>query len=95
MLDAMKLKGCASVVRLHAACMAVCPFDRWFRRGWRSACNREAVTRSARSCLASSVSGQLAQRVGPSPHVVGGGPWSSLVKTLSVTPEDASEESRL
>jgi hypothetical protein len=39
--------------------------------------------------------GQLAWRVGPRPRVVGGGPWSVLVKTLSVTPEDASEESHL
>jgi hypothetical protein len=29
------------------------------------------------------------------PRVVGGGPWSTLVKTLSMTPEDASGESRL
>jgi predicted acyltransferase len=31
----------------------------------------------------------------PAPRVVGGGPWSTSVKTLSVTPEDASGESRL
>jgi hypothetical protein len=30
MLDASKLKGCISVVQLHAACMAVRPFTRWF-----------------------------------------------------------------
>jgi hypothetical protein len=60
MLDVLKLKGCVSVVRLHAACMAVRPFNRRFRRGWRSACNRGAVTRSARGGLASSVLGQLA-----------------------------------
>jgi hypothetical protein len=47
MLDTMKPEGCASVVRLLASCMPVRPFDRWFQRGWRSACNRRAVTRSA------------------------------------------------
>jgi hypothetical protein len=60
MLDASKLKGCIPVVQLHAACMAVRPFTRWFRRRWRSACNRWAVTRSARGGLASFVLGQLA-----------------------------------
>jgi hypothetical protein len=60
MLDATKPEGCASAVRLHATCMAVRPFDRWFRRGWRSAFNREAVARSACGGLASSVPGQLA-----------------------------------
>jgi hypothetical protein len=34
-----------------------------------SACNRWAVTRSARGGLASSILGQLACRVGPSPRV--------------------------
>jgi hypothetical protein len=47
-------------VRLHATCMAVRLFNRWFWRGWRSACNRGAVTRSARDGLAFSVLGQLA-----------------------------------
>jgi hypothetical protein len=28
MLDALESKGCAPLVRLHAACMAVCPFTR-------------------------------------------------------------------
>jgi hypothetical protein len=60
MLDASKSKGCISVVWLHATCEAVRPFNRWFQRGWRSACNRGAVARSARSGLASSVLGQLA-----------------------------------
>jgi hypothetical protein len=60
MLDASKSKGCILMVRLHAACMAVCPFTRWFRRRWRSACNRWAVTRSTRGGLAPSVSDQLA-----------------------------------
>jgi hypothetical protein len=32
---------------------------------------------------------------GPRPRVVGGGPWSVLVKTQSATAEDASEESHL
>jgi hypothetical protein len=81
MLVALKSKGSIPVVRLHAACMAVRPFTRWFRRRRRSACNRWAVTRSARGGLASSVLGQLARRVGPSPHVVGGGPLSASVKT--------------
>jgi hypothetical protein len=60
MLDASKSKGCAPLVQLHAACMAVRPFTRWSRRKWRSACNRWAVTRTARGGLASSVLGQLA-----------------------------------
>jgi hypothetical protein len=47
MLDATKPEGCASAVQLHATCMVARPFDRWFRRRWRSACNRGAVTRSA------------------------------------------------
>jgi hypothetical protein len=81
MLDASKSKGCIPVVQLHAAYMAVRPFTRWFRRRWRSACNRWAVTCSARGGLAASVLDQLACRVGPSPRVVGGGPWSALVKT--------------
>jgi hypothetical protein len=29
MLDASKSKGCAPLVRLHAACMAIHPFARW------------------------------------------------------------------
>jgi hypothetical protein len=81
MLDASKSKGCAPLAQLHAARMAVCPFIRWFGRKWRSACNRRAVTYSALGGLAASVPGQLACRVGPSPRVVGGGPWSALVKT--------------
>jgi hypothetical protein len=60
MLDASKSKGRAPLVRLHAACMAVRPFTRWFGRKWRSACNRWAVTRTARGGLASSALGQLA-----------------------------------
>jgi hypothetical protein len=57
MLDASESKGCASLVRLHAACMAVRPFTRWSGRKWRSACNRWAVTRTVRGGLASSVLG--------------------------------------
>jgi hypothetical protein len=60
MLDASKSKGCVPVVQLHAIYMAVRPFTRWFRQGWRSACNCGAVTRSVRDGLASSVPGQLA-----------------------------------
>jgi hypothetical protein len=30
MLDASKSKGCVPVVRLHATCMMVRPFNRWF-----------------------------------------------------------------
>jgi hypothetical protein len=60
MLDASKSKGCVPVVQLHATCMAVHPFTRWFRRRWRSACNRGVVTRSARGGSASSVLGQFA-----------------------------------
>jgi hypothetical protein len=29
--DASKSKGCIPVVRLHATCMVVRPFNRWFR----------------------------------------------------------------
>jgi hypothetical protein len=60
MLDASKSKGCAPLVRLHAACMAVRSFTHWSGRKWRSACNRWAVTRTARGGLASSALGQLA-----------------------------------
>jgi hypothetical protein len=60
MLDASKSKGCAPLVRLHAACMAVRPFTRRSGRKRRSACNRWAVTRSARGGLASYALGQLA-----------------------------------
>jgi hypothetical protein len=60
MLDTSKSKGCAPLVRLHAACMAVHSFTRWSGRKWRSACNRRAVTRTARGGLASFALGQLA-----------------------------------
>jgi hypothetical protein len=60
MLDASESKGCAPLVRLHVACMAVRPFTRWSGRKWRRACNRWAVTRTARGGLASSALGQLA-----------------------------------
>jgi hypothetical protein len=86
MLDASKSKGCAPLVQLHAACMAVRPFTRWSGRKWRSACNHWAVTRTARGGLA---------RVGPSPRVVGGGPWSVLEKTQPATAKDVSGESCL
>jgi hypothetical protein len=33
MLDASKSKGCAPLVRLHAACMAVRPFTHWSESG--------------------------------------------------------------
>ena len=45
--------------------------------------------------LAPSALGQLARCVGPSPRVVGGGPWSVLEKTQPATAEDASGESCL
>jgi hypothetical protein len=95
MLDALELKGCAHLVRLHAACLAVCPFTRWSGRKWRNACNRWAVARTTRGGLASSALGQLARRVGPSPRVVGGGPWSVLEKTQPAMAEDTSGESCL
>jgi hypothetical protein len=60
MLDASKSKGCAPLVRLHAACVAVRPFTRWSGRKWRNARNRWAVARTARGGLASSALGQLA-----------------------------------
>jgi hypothetical protein len=60
MLDTLKSKGCAPLVRSHAACMAVRPFTLWSGRKWRNACNRWAVARTARDGLASSALGQLA-----------------------------------
>jgi hypothetical protein len=60
MLDALESKGCAHLVRLHAACMAVRPFTRWSGRKWRNACNRWVVARTACGGLASSALGQLA-----------------------------------
>jgi hypothetical protein len=60
MLDVSKSKGCAPLVRLHAACMAVRPFTRWSGRKWRNARNRWAVAHTARGGLASSTLGQLA-----------------------------------
>jgi hypothetical protein len=60
MQGALESKGCAHLVRLHAACMAVHPFTRWSGRKWRTACNRWAVARTARGGLASSALGQLA-----------------------------------
>jgi hypothetical protein len=54
-------------VQVHAACMAVRPFTRWFGRKWRSACNRWAVTRSARGGLASSVPASLHAAWDPAP----------------------------
>jgi hypothetical protein len=95
MLNASKSKGCAPLVRLHAACMAVRPFTRWPGRKWRNARNRWAVARTARGGFVPSVLGQFALCVGPSPRVVGGRPWSVLEKTQSATAEDASGESCL
>jgi hypothetical protein len=60
MLGALESKGCAHLVRLHAACMAVLPFTRWSRRKWRNACNRWAVARTAHGGSASSALGRLA-----------------------------------
>jgi hypothetical protein len=48
-----------------------------------------------RAAVWSSVLGQLACHVGPSPRVIGGRPWSVLVKTQFATAEDASGESHL
>jgi hypothetical protein len=95
MLDALESKGRIHLVRLHAACMAVRPFTCWSGRKWRNACNRWAVACTARGGLASSALGQLACRVGPSPRIVGGGPWSVLEKTQPAMAEDASGESCL
>jgi hypothetical protein len=55
-----KPEGRAHLARLHAACMAVCPFTRWSGRKWRSACNRRAVACTARDDLAPSALDQLA-----------------------------------
>jgi hypothetical protein len=63
----LKSKGCIPVVQLHAACMVVRPFTRWVRRRWRSACNRWAVTRSARGGLTSSVLASLHDVWDPAP----------------------------
>jgi hypothetical protein len=60
MLDASKSKGCAPLVRLHAACMAFRPFTHWSGRKWRNARNLWAVARTVRGGLASSSLGQLA-----------------------------------
>jgi hypothetical protein len=68
MLDASKSKGCILVVRLHAACMPVRPFTRWFGRKWRSACNRRAVTYSACGGLAASVPAGLHGVRDPPPY---------------------------
>jgi hypothetical protein len=75
MLDASKSKGCVSVVRLHATCMAVRPFNHRFRRGWRSACNRGAVW-----LLLSRAS--LHDACEPSPRVVGGGTLGHVSEDL-------------
>jgi hypothetical protein len=90
-----KSEGRVHLARLHAACMAARPFTRWSGRKWRNACNRWAVTCTARGDLASSALGQLARRVGPSPRTIGGGPWSMLEKTQPSTARNASRESRL
>jgi hypothetical protein len=50
---------------------------------------------SRAAALASSALGQLARRVGPSPRVVGGEPWSVFEKTQPAMAEDASGESCL
>jgi hypothetical protein len=55
-----KSKGRAHLARLHAACIAVCPFTRWSGRKWRSACNRRAVACTVRGGLASSALDRLA-----------------------------------
>jgi hypothetical protein len=55
----VEVEGVPSLVWSHAAYMAVHTFTRWSGRKWRSACNRWAVTRSARGGLAPSVLGQL------------------------------------
>jgi hypothetical protein len=51
---------CAHLVRLHAACMATCPFARRSGQKWRATCNRWAVACTARGGLASSALGRLA-----------------------------------
>jgi hypothetical protein len=48
------------VVRLHASCVAVRLFARWFWRGWVNAYNRRAVTGFASGDLAPSILGQPA-----------------------------------
>jgi hypothetical protein len=52
MLDASKSKGCAPLVRLHAACMEARPLARWPRWKWRNARNRWAAVHTARDGLA-------------------------------------------
>jgi hypothetical protein len=41
--EVTKPKGCITVVRLHAPCVAARPFVRWFGRGRGNAHNRRAV----------------------------------------------------
>jgi hypothetical protein len=49
MLGSLESKGHTHLAWLHAACMAVRPFTRWFGRKWRSACNRRVVACTARA----------------------------------------------
>jgi hypothetical protein len=67
MLDASKSKGCAPLVRLHAACMVVRPFTRWSGRKWRNACNRWDVTRTARVGFGSFCAGPACMTRGTQP----------------------------
>jgi hypothetical protein len=60
MLGALESEGCAHLARLHADCMAVCPFTRRSGLKWRNACNLWVVACTARGGLASSTLGQLA-----------------------------------
>jgi hypothetical protein len=85
MLDASKSKGCAPLVRLHAACMAVRPFARWSRRKWRNACNRWAVTRTAHDGFGSF-------RPGPTCMVRGTQPSCRRGKTLGHVGEDPARD---
>jgi hypothetical protein len=55
-----KSERCAHLARLHAACMAACPFTRWSGRKWRDACSRWTVACTARGGLAPSALGRLA-----------------------------------
>jgi hypothetical protein len=67
MLNASKSKGCAPLVRLHAACMAVRPFTRWPGRKWRIAHNRWAVARTAHDGVGSFCPGPVCMTRGTQP----------------------------
>jgi hypothetical protein len=85
MLDASKSKGCAPLVRLHAACMAVRPFTRWSGRKWKNARNRRAVTGTARGGFGSFCLGPACATRGTQPSCRRG-------RTLERVGEDSARD---